>query len=164
MGSPLRIAGGMLAGALVAGCAGLPVGFHDPDLHLDRVVVRGLGLTGGTMDLLIKVYNPNRFEVKGTKLQVGFDVEGSHVGDLEYDDDFHMQQGDTTALTLPVRFNWSGLAGAARTALGSGDLPYTLKGQLTVETPFGDRKIPFTREGRAPLTRVSGLAPIPAGQ
>ena len=88
----------------------------------------------------------------------------SHVGDLEYASDFQVQKGDTTVLTLPVRFNWSGLAGAARAALGYGEIPYTLKGQLTVETPFGDRKVPFTREGRAPLSRVGALVPIPTGQ
>jgi LEA14-like dessication related protein len=155
---------GILGAALVGGCAGLPGYFKDPDLHLDRVVMRGVGLTGGTMDLVVGVYNPNNFDLRGTKLQVGFDVEDSHVGDLEYDNEFQVQKGDTAKLTLPVRFNWSGLAGAARTALGYGDLPYKLKGQLTFQTPFGDRKVPFTHEGRAPLTRAAGLVPIPTGQ
>lgn len=159
----LRLTCGLLGAALLGGCAGLPGTFKDPDLHLEGVIVRGVGLTGGMMDLVVGVYNPNKFDLHGTRLQVGFDVEGSHVGDLEYDSDFQVQQGDTTALTLPLRFTWSGLAGAARTALGHGDLPYTLKGQLTVETPFGDHQVPFTREGRAPLTRAAGLAPIPAG-
>jgi LEA14-like dessication related protein len=160
----LRLTCGILGAALLGGCAGLPDVFKEPDLHLDRVIVRGVGLTGGTMDLIVGIYNPNNFDLNGTKLQVGFDVEDSHVGDLEYNDDFQVQKGDTTALTLPVRFNWNGLAGAARTALGHGDLPYKLAGQLTFQTPFGDRKVPFTREGRAPLTRAAGLVPIPTGQ
>ncbi len=150
--------------ALLGGCAGIPGAFKDPDLRLDRVVVRGVGPTGGALDLLVAVYNPNQFDLQGTKLQVGFDVEGSHVGDLEYASDFQMQKGDTTALTLPVRFAWSGLSAAVRAALGSGDLPYTLRGQLTVQTPFGPHQVPFTREGRAPLTRVAGLVPIPTGR
>jgi LEA14-like dessication related protein len=154
---------GLLGAALLAGCAGLPANFLEPDVRLNRVIARGMNLTGGTMELVVGVYNPNRFDLNGTRLQVGFDVEGSHVGDLEYDDDFQMQKGDTTAVTLPMRFTWSGLAGAARSALARGDLPYTLKGQLTVETPFGPDKIPFTREGRAPLTRAGAL-PIPAGR
>lgn len=147
----------MLAVALLTGCAGLPVSLQDPDLHLDRVVLRAVGLTGGTMDLIVGIYNPNQFDLAGTTLQVGFDVEHSHVGDLTYDDDFQMQKGDTTALTLPLRFSWNGLAGAAQTALGSGELPYTLKGQLTIQTPFGEHKLPFTREGRAPLSRAAGV-------
>jgi LEA14-like dessication related protein len=160
----IRTACGILVAALLTGCAGLPGSFKDPDVNLQRAVVRGVGLTGGTMDLIIGVYNPNSFDLHGTKLQVGFDVQDSHVGDLEYASDFQVQQGDTTVLTLPVTFNWSGIAGAARAALGSGDIPYTLKGQLTIATPFGDRKVPFTRQGRTPLSRVGALVPIPSGQ
>jgi LEA14-like dessication related protein len=152
------------ATALLAGCAGLPVGLENPDVHLERAVVRGVGLTGGTMDLIVGVYNPNHFDLAGTRLQVGFDVEQSHVGDVTYDSKFQMQQGDTTALTLPLQFTWSGLADAARTALRSGELPYTLKGQLSVETPVGEQTIPFTREGRAPLSRVAGAVVPGAGQ
>jgi len=157
----LGITCGLLGAALVGGCAGLPGSFKEPEVRLDRVAVRGIGLTGGTMDLLVAVYNPNNFDLNGTKVQVGFDVEGSHVGDLTYDNAFQVQQGDTTSLTLPVRFTWGGLAAAALSALSYGDLPYTMKGQLTVATPLGDHKVPFTREGRAPLTRAAGLLPIP---
>src|SRR6478609_4053291 len=94
---PLRRAGGTLAVALLAGCAGLPGYLRDPDVNLQRL-----------------------------------DVEDSHVGEVEYDSGFQSQKGDTTVLTLPLSFTWTGLAGAARTALNSGELPYTLKGQLTV--------------------------------
>ncbi|MEP6687306.1 MAG: LEA type 2 family protein [Gemmatimonadales bacterium] len=161
----LRFALVILGGLLVVGCAGLPAYFKEPDLKLQRAVVRGVGLTGGTMDLVVGVYNPNSFDLHGTRLQVGLDVEGSHVGDVEYSSDFQVQKGDTTAVTLPVQFTWNGLTGAVRSALGYGELPYKLTGQLTVETPFGDRRIPFTREGRAPLSRVGRfVVPAPAGQ
>ena len=160
-----RLTGGILSALLLAGCASLPAYFKDPDLKLQRVLVRGVGLTGGTMDLVVGVYNPNNFDLHGTRLRVGLDVENSHVGDVEYASDFQVQKGDTTAVTLPVQFEWHGLAGAARAALGYGELPYKLTGQLTVETPFGDRRIPFTREGRAPLSRVGRLVvPTSAGQ
>ena len=160
-----RLARVILSVVLLAGCAGIPAYFKDPDLKLQRVVVRGVGLTGGTMDLVVGVYNPNSFDLHGTRLQVGLDVENSHVGDVEYASDFQVQEGDTTAVTLPLKFEWHGLAGAARTALGYGELPYKLTGQLTVGTPFGDRRIPFTREGRAPLSRVGRfVVPTTAGQ
>jgi LEA14-like dessication related protein len=154
---PLRLAGGILGATLLSGCAGLPGYFKDPDVHLQRVVVRGVGLTGGTMDLMVGVYNPNAFALQGTKLQLGFDVENSHVGDVEYNSGFQAQQGDTTVLTLPLSFTWNGLAAAARTALGYGELPYTMKGQLSVATPIGERTVAFTRQGRAPLSRVGTL-------
>jgi LEA14-like dessication related protein len=163
-GVRFRLTGGILGATLLTGCAGLPNPFRDPDLHLQRAIVRGVGVTGGTMDLVLGIYNPNQFDLRGTRLQVGIDVQDSHLGDIEYDDQFSVPHGDSTSITLPISFTWSGLAGAARAALDHGDLPYTLKGQLTVDTPFGDRKISFTHEGRAPLTRIGGMLPIPTGQ
>lgn len=140
-----------LAAALA--CAGVPKTFRDPDIQLSQVVVRGVGLTGGTMDLIVNVQNPNDFDLRGTKLQVGFDVENSHVGDITYLDEFQVRKNGVATLTLPVRFNWAGVGTAVRSAIGYGDIPYKMRGQATVHTPFGDRSIPFTREGRAPLTR-----------
>lgn len=152
-----------LSAALTAviSCSGIPNNFLDPQVDLQEVVVRGVGLTGGSMDLVVDVYNPNSFTLRGTKLELGFDVEGSHVGDITYTDEFQVQEGDTTSVTLPLRFNWDGVSAAVRAALGYGDIPYTMRGQATVRTPFGDRVVPFTRQGRAPLTRSRSAMTAP---
>lgn len=142
----------------LAACASMPRTFLDPEIQLREVTVRGVGITGGSMDLLVDVYNPNNFDLRGTKLQLGFDVEGSHLGDITYVDEYQVDRGDTTTVSLPMRFNWAGVSAAARAALGYGDIPYKMRGQATVRTPFGDRVVAFTREGRAPLTRPSGAA------
>jgi LEA14-like dessication related protein len=163
VGSGRRVARGVLGALLLAGCAGLPGVFEQPDVNLEHVALRGAGLAGGTLDLTVGVYNPNKFDLQGTTLQLGLDVEDSHVGDLVYDSDFQAQREDTTVLTLPLAVTWSGIAGAARTALNSGELPYTIKGQLTVATPIGEQKAPFTHSGRAPLRRIGALIPQPAG-
>src|SRR5438876_10163711 len=52
-GVRLRLTGGILGATLLARCAGLPNPFKDPDLHLQRAIVRGVGVTGGTMDLVL---------------------------------------------------------------------------------------------------------------
>ena len=145
----------------LAACAGLGNTLQDPDVRLNRVVVRGVGLTGGTLDLIVGVHNPNKFDLRGTALRVGFDVEGTHVGDVSYADDFAVQRGDTTTLTLPLRFEWAGVSSAVRAALGYGEIPYTMKGELRLQTPFGAAAVPFTREGRAPLTRTGARIPVP---
>lgn len=148
--------------AASVGCSGIPNNFRDPEIQLSQVIVRGVGLTGGTMDLVVNVRNPNDFDLRGTKLQVGFDVEHSHVGDITYQDEFQVRKNDVSTVTLPVRFNWAGVGTAVRSAIGYGDIPYTMRGQATVRTPWGDRVVAFTREGRAPLTRGTG-EPAPSG-
>jgi hypothetical protein len=68
-------------GRLVAGCAGGPgSGSTHPDFNLQQVVARGVGLPRGTPDLLVLVDNANDIQVRGSRLDIGVDVEGSHVG------------------------------------------------------------------------------------
>jgi LEA14-like dessication related protein len=149
--------------ALGPACSGLPDNFKEPDIQLDHAVVRGIGLAGGNLDLIVKVENPNNFTLHGTKLQVGIDVEGSHLGDITYEDDFAVSQNGETKLTLPLRFGWSGVGRAVRAALGYGDLPYKMEGQATLRLPWGLKKsVPFTHEGRAPLRRTGGNVASPA--
>jgi LEA14-like dessication related protein len=147
--------GGAALAVLVAACSAIGDTFKEPDVRLDRVIVRGVNLTGGTLDLVVDVHNPNHFDLRGTSLRLGFDVEGSHLGDVEYHDAFAVNRGDTTELTLPLRFGWAGVGSAVRSALGYGEIPYTMKGEVGVQTPFGRWAVPFTREGRAPLIRRS---------
>jgi LEA14-like dessication related protein len=147
---------------LSAACSALGNYFKEPDIQLDHAVVRGVGLTGGNLDLVLKVKNPNNFTLQGTKLQVGIDVEGSHLGDVTYDSDFTVSENGETTITLPLRFGWSGVGSAVRAALGYGDLPYKMKGQATLRLPAGAQTVvSFTHEGRAPLTRAGGNVAIP---
>ena len=141
-----------------ASCSGIGSNFRQPEIRLDHVVVRGLGISGGNLDLIVKVENPNNFTLQGTRLEVGIDVEGQHLGDIAYDDDFSVTENGSTTLTLPLRFGWTGVGSAVRAALGYGDLPYKMKGQAQIRTPWGRAEVPFTREGRVPLTRPGGSA------
>ena len=142
-------------------CSGIGNNFKQPEIQLDHAVVRGIGLSGGNLDLVVKVENPNNFRLQGTRLEMGVEVEGQHLGDITYDDDFSVAENGTTTLTLPLRFGWAGVGSAVRAALGYGDLPYKMKGQAQIRTPWGRAEVPFTREGRVPLTRPGGNIAIP---
>lgn len=159
----MRLAVPLAALALGTACAGLGANFREPEVQLDRAIVRGVGFSGGTLDLVVRVQNPNSFTLYADKLQVGLDVEGSHLGDITYEDDFAVTQNGETTLILPLRFGWSGVGQAVRAALGYGDLPYKMKGQATLKLPGGVRtNVSFTHEGRAPLTRSGGNVASPA--
>ncbi len=145
----------------IGACGGIGDNFKEPDIQLERAVVRGIGVTGGNLDLVVKVDNPNNFTLQGTKLEVGFDVEGQHLGDITYDDDFAVAENGTTTITLPLKFGWAGVGSAVRAALGYGDLPYKMKGQAELKTPWGRKEVPFTQEGRVPLIRSGGNIAIP---
>jgi LEA14-like dessication related protein len=151
----------LVLGASIGACSGVRDLFKEPDIQLERVIVRGISLSGGNLDLIVKVDNPNPFTLQGTRLQVGFDVEGQHLGDITYDNDFAVTENGTTTITLPLQFGWTGVGSAVRAALGHGDLPYKMKGQAELKTPWGRKMVPFTHEGRVPLIRSGAAVAIP---
>lgn len=159
----MRLSAALAAMALSAACAGLGDNFREPEVRLDQAVLRGVGFSGGNLDLVVRVQNPNDFAIYADKLQVGLDVEGSHLGDITYDEDFSVTENGETTLILPLRFGWSGVGRAVRAALSYGDLPYKMKGQATLKLPGGIRtSVSFSHEGRAPITRSGGGVASPA--
>jgi LEA14-like dessication related protein len=150
-------AGPLLLVAALAACAAVGNALQDPEIKLDQVLVREVGVRGGDLELQLSLDNPNPFDLRGTEIALGFDVEGSHVGDLRYADEFNLRSGGRTKLALPLGFEWAGVGSALKAALSSGEIPYEMKGQLTIQTPWGAQSVPFTREGRVPLSRVGAL-------
>jgi LEA14-like dessication related protein len=141
------------------GCGGLGDNFREPELRLERAVVRGVGLAGGNVDLIVTIQNPNNFTLYADQLRVGVDIGSSHLGEITYEDDFEVTENGSTTLALPLRFGWLGVGGAIRAALGYGDLPYKMKGEARLKIPGGFHKVvSFAREGRAPLTGKANLS------
>jgi LEA14-like dessication related protein len=147
----------------LGGCAGLNDLFKQPAFRLERVVVHDVGLEGGALDLVVGVDNPNQFDLHGTALEAGFDVEQSHLGTARLTDDFAVTKASVTTLTLPLTFQWAGVGNALRSALQSGEIPYTMKGQARLETPFGQYDVPFEGQGRVPVTMPTGVRLTPSG-
>src|SRR5688572_28205307 len=102
---PMRLpVAGFLLSVLtsVGACSALSEMFVEPEVQLERIVVRGVGLSGGNLDLIVGVENPNSFSLQGTRLEVGFEVEGQPLGNIAYDDDFSVTEKGRTILTLPL--------------------------------------------------------------
>src|SRR5512146_3039542 len=108
-------------GMAVAGAAAIVVGvgcstlghaaFKDPVVHLRDVKVRGVGLTGGSLDVLLSVYNPNHYRLDATRLTYRVNLAGDSVtvatGAL--DSRFTVQENDSTTVTIPVSFTYAGI-------------------------------------------------------
>lgn len=135
--------------ALAGGCASLGRAvFQEPVVTFRAVQVRGLGLTGGEMDVVLNVYNPNRFRLDGTRLTYRLFVDSVSVGEGQLADQFAVQSGDSTEVRLPVRFTYNGIGAAGRQLLQTGAVNYRVAGDLTVGTPLGDFTRPYDRTGR----------------
>jgi LEA14-like dessication related protein len=132
-----------------------PASLIQPDVKLHHLALRNVGLSGGTLDVALAFHNPNKFNLQGTGLTAGVDIEGNHFGDVNAPNAFSLAGKDTTLLTLPLTFRWSGVASAARKVLDYGAVNYTINGKFTVnatslKVPV---EVPFSGQGNVPLLK-----------
>jgi LEA14-like dessication related protein len=144
----LAVAG--LAVFAVAGCASLGAlgGFREPVVTFKDLRVRGLGLTGGSLDAYLNVYNPNGFRLDATRLSYKVLVGENELGTGILDSRFNVQEKDSTTIRIPVDFTYSGIGAAARQMMQGGSVPYTVTGDVTVATPLGNFTVPYSGTGR----------------
>ena len=125
----------------------------EPVVTLKDVKLLGLGVTGGTLDVSLGVFNPNEFRLDGTRLTYQIFADSTAVGGGTMDQKFTVQNGDSTTLHLPLTFTYSGLGAAARQIQNQGSVTYRVKGEIEVATPIGRFTRPYDQSGRYTLFR-----------
>ena len=133
----------------VAGCASLGLGgFKEPLVHFNDAKLRGLGLSGGSVDVILSVYNPNGFDLNATRLTYKLYVENNQLGTGALNNAFKVGDNDSTYVTIPVDFTYTGLGAAGRELLTRGTINYRVTGDFTVATPLGNFTRPYDQTGR----------------
>ena len=146
---------GLSALPLLAACATLGrLSFTEPDIALQEIEVTGIGLTGGTFNLVFDVYNPNDYRLRSTRLEVGIDLEGTHFGDALLDRPLDLSPTNHSRIVVPVRFEWAGVGAGAKALLTKRAVGYGLTGRVLVDTPLGERTVLLRGEGNVPLTKL----------
>jgi LEA14-like dessication related protein len=140
------------------GCSTLGhAAFQNPVVHLRNVQVRGIGLNGGSLDVLLSVYNPNHYRLDATRLTYRVSLAGDSVtlASGALDSRFTVQDNDSTTVTIPVTFTYAGVNAAGRSILNTGAVDYHVLGDVTVGSPVGSFTVPYSSTGRFTTTGVA---------
>ena len=152
---PARPAVRLYALLVLVGCATLGrLSFTEPDVALQEIGITGIGLTGGTFDLVFDVYNPNDYRIRSTRMEVGIDLEGTHFGDALLDRPLDLSPTNHSRVVVPVRFEWAGLGAGAKALLTKRAVGYGITGRVLVDTPLGERTVGLTGKGNVPLRKL----------
>ena len=138
----------MIAVATTA-CASLGyAAFREPVVTYKDAVITGLGVTGGSLEVVLSVYNPNSFRLDGTQLTYRINVDSVPFGTGTFTEHFTVQEGDSTQVRLPLSFTYAGIGQAGRQLIQTGSVQYTVSGEITVGTPIGNFTRPYSGRGR----------------
>jgi len=150
-----RVLGALLLVTL-SSCATLrnALTFEQPQIDLQEIHVTSLGLSGGTMDLVFGVYNPNGYRLRSTRLEMGLELAGTDFGQALIDKPLDLSPVNHSQVVMPVRFTWAGVGAAAKSLLQSQQLPYGLTGAVLVDTPIGEKRVELKATGNVPLKKL----------
>jgi len=138
-----------IAATTMGGCATLGMGgFKEPLVQFSDVKIRGLGLTGGALDIVLSIYNPNGFNLDATRVTYRLMVDDKNLGSGVLDHAFRVRGRDSTFVTIPMDFTYAGLGVAGSQLLSSGSVNYRVTGDITVDTPVGNFTRPYDQRGR----------------
>jgi hypothetical protein len=167
---PLTTTLAVAAIALTAACGGSsapgpyvpPVPFDEPIVGIRDVRLAGAGLTGGSMDIVVSVYNPNDYAVQTPRLSYHLLVDTTRVADGTYDALLEVPPRDSAQIRLPATFSYLSMRNAGRGAAAVGTVSYRMVGRISVGTPYGRLSAPYDRIGRfaalsIPASGIGGL-------
>jgi LEA14-like dessication related protein len=137
---------GLLLG--VAACGMLNRRFVEPEVTFKEARILGLGMSGGSLEVVLDIYNPNGYRLDGSRLTYTIMVDSVRFGDGEYNTRFQIEKGDTSEIRLPLSFTYAGVGAAGRQLLQTGTVEYRVLGDITVGTPLGNRTWPYDQKGR----------------
>ena len=138
--------------ALLSSCASLArAAFSPPQVSLSEVQLLGIGLSGGTLNLVLAVHNPNAYEITGGRLEAEVAFEETQFGEIALERVLTLPPNDTTRVDVPLRFSWGGVGAGARGFLQRGSVSYVLSGSLIAVTPVGEQSVPVSTTGTVTL-------------
>lgn len=124
-----------------------PVPFDEPEVALRDVRLRGVGLTGGELDVELRVYNPNDYALRAPRVRYRVLLDTVQVARGITDLDVTVAGGDSAVVRLPATVSYLGLGRAGRALLNTGAARYRVLGRITVGTPYGRLSFPYDRVG-----------------
>ena len=122
--------------------------WKEPVVTFRDLKLTGVGTSGGSLEIQLSVYNPNNFRLDGTRLTYNLAVDSVAVGNGVLDQAFTVQENDSTIVRLPLSFTYAGIGAAGRQLMQTGAVNYRVTGDVTVDTPIGQRTRSYDRTGR----------------
>ena len=137
--------GGVLA---VAGCASIARrAFQNPVVTVADTKVTGFSARGGSLEVTLRVENPNDFRLDVGALRYVVWVDSMQVATGQLDRIVTLEPVTTSTVVVPVQFALDAVAMVGVRFLTTGSLQYRVTGQFDYVTPFGRLTRPFASDG-----------------
>ncbi len=126
-----------------------------PEIRLETIKTRSIGLAGAAVDVVLEVRNPGRFSYVLDALKTTISLNGRQFANIDGLSQAVRLPGEgTQQVTIPINLSGSELLGGIMSILESGHASYELRGDAGLSTEqFGRLPMELRRTGSVELTR-----------
>ena len=140
---------GLALVAAVSGCATLArQAFANPVVAVKDVRVKGVGMQGGSLDLILDVYNPNEYRLDASRITYQVWVDSNQIATGEIEKLVTLTDKGNSEVVVPVNFTFASVQKALLHYAQRGSVDYRVTGDFTMKTPFGSVTRPYSGAGR----------------
>ena len=123
--------------------------FSRPSVAFRGVDVGSIGVSGGALDVVLRVANPNPYQLSARRVSYRLLAgDSTEVGRGTTTQPVAVAAGDSALVHLPLDVSWRGLRDVGRRALADGTVSYRIVGEIEADTPIGAHTFPFDERGR----------------
>lgn len=136
-------------------------GFRKPTIELEGIELGGVGLSGGTLLVNVRVQNPNAMGFRAENLAYELflrtprdsaDEQGwERLTSGTYEEDIVIRARETRTVQIPVEFRLSDLGPVAQSVMRTGRFNYRVTGNVQVRAAGTTRTVPFRKTGSMSL-------------
>jgi LEA14-like dessication related protein len=142
----------------LSGCASLARSvFATPTVQLKDVRMKAIGFQGGSLELVLMVYNPNDYRLDATRLTYNLWVDTLKLAYGEINKTVTLEPHKQNEVIVPVSFSIQELVKASQVMSKTGGVDYRVAGEVTAATPAASFTRPY--EGKGHFDDLSSLRP-----
>ncbi|XP_074292075.1 desiccation-related protein At2g46140 [Silene latifolia] len=120
---------------------------HKPDIDVEKIKFKKFSMEETIASLHLKLENMNDFDLGLKALDYEVWLGDVSIGGTELEKTANLEKNGITYLDLPVSFRPKDFGSAVWDMIRGRGTGYTMKGNIDVNTPFGDMKLPISKVG-----------------
>ncbi|MEZ4264943.1 MAG: LEA type 2 family protein [Myxococcota bacterium] len=148
----------MLSVGLFTSCAALSGIFKKPTLKYDKTQFIAADFDSLKLNIGFKLHNPNAIGLKLDGYALKFAVDGLTLVDGVVAQALDMRAGASTQLIIPVTLRWAEIISKIKGGFND-DLPWKLAGDVRMNSPLGQLKLPYNVDGKLPVIKIPNIFP-----
>ncbi len=114
------------------------------EISLADVRVRSVGLTSASLEIVLRIYNPNTITATLDRVDYSVYANGVYLGYGSITNRVDIPPGSTAYVSSPFELSYSGaLKTIWEYLISGGKLEWRIKGVAHIDTPLGALNIPF---------------------